>query len=125
MSSLEPFCPDCGAEIGRPHGEGCAIACCLYDGGRRLNCECRQRTDLDLDHACGQDDWTGQWPGEAEAEEFGWWVFWDGPGPEQGWDHCGQGWVRVTAGTPGAIPDLDRLRTDAEWDRKALRWVKR
>jgi hypothetical protein len=125
VSTLNPCCPDCGAPVAHPHTEGCAVARCLYTGGRRLSCGSRHRADLELDHACGGDAWTGRWPGEAEAAEFGWWACWDGPGPEQGWDYQGQGWIQVPAGTPGAVPDLDRLSTDAQWDRDALRWVRR
>lgn len=125
MSSQNPCCPDCGAAVEQPHADGCAVARCLHTGGRRLACASHHRADLEPDHGCGRDVWTGQWPGEAEAEEFGWWAFWDGPGPERGWDYQGRGWIQVPAGTPGAVPDLDRLSAEAQWDRHAMRWVRR
>jgi hypothetical protein len=52
-------------------------------------------------HDCGRNIWTGIWPGEAECREFG--------------------WLRASG-----HPDLNRLHSgEAEWDRKAGRWVLR
>lgn len=118
-----PQCPDCGARTGQPHTSGCDVARCLWDGGQRLQCEFHDRDDLHVDHDCGQDLWSGRWPGEEDAERLGWWVAWDGPTPERGWDYRGRGWVRVSADHPEARPDLNRLRVDAKWDRDTRRWI--
>jgi hypothetical protein len=63
-----PACYDCGVEPGEPHDAGCDIARCLMTGEQRLGYE--------RDHDCGQDAWTGVWPGEAECREFGWYSKW-------------------------------------------------
>jgi hypothetical protein len=105
-------CPDCGVTIGAAHEDACDVARCLWTGRQRLACP--------GGHACGQDIWTGEWPGDQAARAFGWFVRWDGR-PSEG----GRGWVRTTAEDPDAEPDLNRLVTDARWDRSARRWVQR
>lgn len=123
MKALEKTdrCPDCQVAIGEQHQDGCDVARCLWDGGQRLQCE----LEGDVDHDCGADAWTGYWPGSVEAAEFDWWIYWDGPDPERGWDYRGRGWVRVTADHPDARPDLNRLQIEAHWDRAGQRWVLR
>lgn len=134
-------CNDCGAKIGEPHGDGCDVARCLWTGGQRLQCAgdlaaecCRvlreaDRDDLaddlahylsldDPDHDCGEDIWTGEWPGDADAAAAGLWCYW---GPDYG----ERGWVECDAAHPGARPDLNRLVTDSRWDRDEKRWVLR
>lgn len=101
-------CPDCDARIGDEHGDQCDVARCWVTGGQRLSCMMR--------HDHGDDTWTGRWPGEAEAEEFGWWTTLEPPG---------QGWKSVPAGTPGAMPDLNRLHREATWDPNQRRFVLR
>jgi len=87
---LEERCPDCHAEIGQAHREGCDVARCLATGLQRLgHGACR----------CPQDVWTGRWPGEAECAEFGWML---GPGlPDltrlittATWDPVAYRWIR-------------------------------
>ena len=100
-------CPDCAVNPGNPHVIHCDVARCLTDGSQRLSC--------DLDHNCGNDIWTGQWPGGVECHEFGWYVQ----------DRCneGFGWVRCTADAPDSVPDLNRLARDARWSIEQGRWV--
>ncbi len=113
--SVEPDnidnCPDCGVDPGQHHSQGCDVARCLVTGHQRLSCGGRD------DHVgdCGNNVWTGQWPGVAECIEFGWWTL----------DRTaeGLGFVRCPAGTSGAIADLNRLSVDARWDRATGRWV--
>lgn len=102
-------CGDCGVPPGTAHIDGCDVARCMATGEQRLQCY--------LDHDCGADVWTGQWPGDAECQEFGWWVQ----------DRCaeGLGFVPCAADAPGAVEDLNRLVYDAEWDVVAGRWRKR
>jgi len=58
--------------------------------------------------------WTGRWPGETEATEFGFFCRWDDE----------KGWVRCDPGHPEATPDLNRLNgSHCRWDADAGRWV--
>jgi hypothetical protein len=96
-------CPDCDVPPGQAHEDGCDVARCLATGRQRLMCG-RQ-----ADHPgafCGQDVWTGQWPGENECREYG---------------------FVLTAGLVGGriIPDLNRLFAECRWDRGQGRWVLR
>jgi hypothetical protein len=122
-------CQDCGATPGTEHGDGCDTARCLAYGTQRLQCMPGARmvvrgvfhwggVDVDWEqdgHDCGRDLWTGRWPGVAECEEFDWWaVFVPNGNPS---------WRPVPAGTPAAVPDLNRLVTEAKWDAQQVRWV--
>lgn len=64
-------------------------------------------------HDCGKDVWTGEWPGDAEAREFGWYSKFI----------PGEGWVQTTVDDPDASPDLNRLIAEAKWDPDQRRWV--
>jgi hypothetical protein len=59
-------------------------------------------------HDCGHQTWSGEWPGNAECREFGWYVYGD-PSVEGYWVRCGPD-------HPKATEDLNRLVIDAEWD---------
>jgi hypothetical protein len=91
ITPLEPNCPDCDAGIGQAHDDRCDVARCLATGLQRLGhpptCPCPPNV------------WTGQWPGTAECEEFGWML-----GPD--------------------LPDLNRLLATAIWDPAARRWTR-
>lgn len=115
-------CPDCGVQPDEPHAGGCDVARCLWTGTQRLSCQWFGLDPVLTEHDCGRDVWTGDWPGEREAAALGFWCIWDGPCPELGWDYHGRGWVRVAADHPGATPDLNRLQTEARWDRRNRRW---
>ena len=100
-------CPDCGVAPGKIHHGHCDVARCLVTGGQRFSCW--------GDHDdCGHDTWTGEWPGEMEATEFGWFAVLV----------PGQGWVSVPPGTPDAIPDLNRLVVEARWSPEERRWIR-
>jgi hypothetical protein len=115
MTDTTP-CPDCQVAVGQPHDHGCDVARCLATGGQRLSCELADDWGEQHD-SCGQDVWTGHWPGTVECAEFGWWVQ----------DRCGEGlgFTPCAPNAPGAIEDLNRLYYDARWDRAAERWVLR
>lgn len=112
QTEIREACPDCGAVIDEPHDDGCDVARCLATGMQRLLCS--------EDEHCGQDIWSGIWPGEAECAEFGWWAYFRNPRPGEKYGE----WVRCEADHPEAVPDLNRLVIDAWWDETAGRWVK-
>lgn len=90
--ATRPTCPDCAVAIGTAHEDGCDVARCWETGGQRLAC------GLFHDHDCGQDVWSGRWPGDEDCERLGWF-------DEQG------------------RHDLNRLAREAVWDRTTRRWV--
>ena len=58
--------------------------------------------------------WTGEWPGETECREFGWYAkIVKGQ----------QGWVTCDKDDPDATEDLNRLHTDAIWSKDAGRFL--
>jgi hypothetical protein len=103
-------CPECGAATGELHELGCDVEQCPYCGGQFISCDCRRRAPMD-----DRLPWAGHWPGAAECREFGWYakLF------------PGRGWVPCAAGEPGAAEDLNRLHTQAVWDRAAKRFALR
>jgi hypothetical protein len=122
-------CTDCQAGPGEEHGDGCDVARCLAYGTQRLQCGDGKRlvvyglhpwgspiVDYVTDgHDCGRDVWTGRWPGEAECEEYGLWAVFVPDGDPS--------WQPVPAGTPGAVPDLNRLLSQGRWDAGRRSWV--
>lgn len=129
-------CGDCGVAPGTAHEVGCDVARCLWTGGQRIQCDggltaecCRAlveagKADLaeeleqylgleDSDHDCGGDIWTGEWPSSADAAALGFWTRWGPP------------WITCLPDHPDARPDLNRLVTEARWDRSMGHWVKR
>jgi hypothetical protein len=101
-------CPDCDAGPGEVHSTGCDVEQCPYCGGQLISCNCHQKPPLD-----DRMPWSGLWPGVLECREFGW--------------HArrvkGRGWVPCGPDEPGASEDLNRLHTEAKWDREAKRFV--
>jgi len=51
-------CPDCAVKVGEKHVNGCDVARCLKTKRQRLGCDCEE---------CGEDVWTGLWPGIQEC----------------------------------------------------------
>jgi hypothetical protein len=103
-------CHDCGARPGQMHQEGCDVEQCPGCGGQRLTCGCE---DDDV-RGLARLPWTGEWPGTAECREFGWYAR-RVPG-RRGWQPCGPD-------EEGAHPNVNRLLTEATWDRKRGRFV--
>jgi hypothetical protein len=84
-------------------------------GQQLLSCLCDDV--LDWEDGVPDDDrlpWTGTFPGVAECLEFGWYA-----------KRAPIGWQSCSADDPAAIPDLNRLYTEAIWDREHKRWVKK
>jgi len=112
---MNTTCHDCGVQPGQLHARGCDVERCPYCGGQLIFCSCKDPP------GCGIPDddripWTGEWPGEAECREFGWYAKRNIGGP--GWEPC-------QPDEPGAHPDLNRLHIEAVWDRERKRWVRK
>lgn len=114
MKAKSNTCFDCGVSPGQLHRPGCDIEKCPRCGGQAISCGC-------INEVCGEDDdyskwdaewggrrmpWTGEWPGNAECHEYGFWCRWDGS----------RGWVTCSKDTPGAREDLNRLVTEGRWN---------
>jgi hypothetical protein len=108
-SSDNRRCPDCGVLPTTIHRPGCDVEACPKCGHQLISCGCDTETLAAEDLV----PWTGEWPGTAECEEFGWWAVFNTAGP---------GWVAVPLGTEEATHDLNRLYTDAVWDKTHKRW---
>lgn len=133
-------CGDCGIYPGGLHSPGCDMERCPLCGGQIISCNCiyelagmpMDRLAIDQPHIYnsgptplmeatfeaaiaangGPLPWNGEYGGSAECREFGFYSYW------------GQGtWVRCEATHPNARPDLNRLHTDAKWDRPSRKWV--
>jgi hypothetical protein len=112
---MSTTCPECGAQPGQLHRQGCGVENCPYCGLQLFSCCC----DAQARFGVPDDDrmpWTGTWPGEAECQEFGWYAKRDPDGPS---------WVPCPPDDPEASPDLNRLLENAEWDRANQRWVRK
>lgn len=92
------LCPDCGAEPGAAHTDGCDVARCPKCKGQRLSCDCVAPYPESV--------WSGVWPGSLEAasnEMFSRFVGADGQ-PTGG---TGGRWQKCAPEDPGAGPDLN------------------
>ena len=108
MTMTNPVsCPDCGVRPGERHARGCDVERCPLCGRQRFSCSCDHRKGRRM-------PWTGEWPGEAECREFGWYAR-----PVPG------GWKPCAPTEPGADPDLNRLYVNARWDPSQRRWVRK
>lgn len=99
-------CPDCAVPVGRLHQDGCDVARCAYTGYQRLACS----------HSGQQCNtaWTGNWPGERECLEYGWYARFI----------PGSGWERCEPDAEGAGLDLNRLHMECRWDVSLQRMVR-
>lgn len=90
-------CPDCGAQPGAFHTEGCDVARCPLCGVQWISCmgECDPKTDPEAFRR----PWSGVWPGVAECHDYK---------------------LRV-----GTAPDINQLydRSRFRWDRSDQRFV--
>ncbi|MEV5768642.1 hypothetical protein AB0L34_29310, partial [Micromonospora sp. NPDC052213] len=110
---LRGTCPACLVAIGEVHADDCDVAECLATGRKRMWCRAQRDS---AGHNCGREDWTGRWPGHAEARQFGWHVRWDTEARKL---------VRCAPDVDGSGPELTRLYKHARWDQAARRWVRR
>lgn len=116
----ENKCHDCGVDPNNFHINGCDVERCPNCGRQSISCDCEDSETVFED---SQDNsfsfrvfnrdisrkrlkWSGEWPGEKECREFGWYSkfieF--------------KGWVRCDKDDPGASGDLNRLAVEAEWN---------
>lgn len=112
-------CPDCGVKPAENHRPGCDVERCVLCGHQAISCGCYDDDDAgydeDVARCGGRLPWTGEWPGDAECREFGWYAVLI----------PGRGWVSCDKDTPDAAEDLNRLATEARWSRTARRFVRR
>jgi hypothetical protein len=109
MTTTSDNCPDCGVGPGEFHSTDCDVQQCPYCGRQLISCPCRRKPPL-VDRM----PWSGLWPGVAECQEFGWFSRLT----------PGKGWMPCEADEPGAVEDLNRLHTEARWDREEKRFVR-
>lgn len=110
-------CNDCGVPVGTPHQQGCDVARCTVTGHQRIQCEgelhvYNGREYGEHEGACGDDIWTGAWPGVIACAALGWWC-------------VGPPWRACSPDHPDASPDLNRLAVEARWNPATQRYVKR
>jgi len=98
-------CPDCQASPGELHLEGCDVERCQECGSQYISCGCKYDILPRL-------PWVGEWPGVMECREFGWYS-----------KMTNQGWVSCDNNDKGATEDLNKLCTDAIWDKKQGRFI--
>ncbi|MGG2460504.1 M48 family metallopeptidase [Streptomyces sp. RGM 3693] len=94
-------CPDCSTPPGALHTDRCDIARCARTGLQRSSCHPNINCST---------IWTGQFPGEAECTEYG---FYCRPAPD-GYEPC-------NADDPNATYDFNRLYRQCRWDPTAQR----
>lgn len=93
---------DCGAGIGEYHAQNCDSEECFYCGKPLIVCG----------HAVPLDDrspWEGQLRAAKTAITLGWWAL---------FTHGNL--VECAAGTPNAVPNVDKVYRVCEWDRACL-----
>jgi hypothetical protein len=97
------------------------VSQCPACGTRALQCG---------DHRdAGQSIWTGEWPGEVECRQLGWYARWTVTSAysRDGLPDTGRQ-VACSPDEPGANPDLQRLTIagatgELVWDRQQERWT--
>lgn len=119
QAALSTNCPDpdCGVPIGAPHVIDCTTAVCVMTGEQRIlhtdNPPASDLPGVDV-HVCGDTPWSGRLPGADEAAAHHLFVQ-PAPPPMSGWLPC-------PPGTPGAVPDLDRLVRTGRWNPIRQTW---
>lgn len=109
-------CPDCHAKPGELHQLGCDVERCPRCGGQLLSCVHYLLGAVKPPSDEERMPWAGEWPGESECREFGWFAKHNPTGP---------GWVPCVPDDPDAQPDLNRLLQEATWDPKQKRFVRK
>src|SRR5579859_7479562 len=96
------LCYECEVSPGQLHELGCDAEQCPYCGRHLLSCEHYLFGEVTPPPDTDRLPWTGEWPGEAECREYG--------------------WFRADGCCYPAL-DLDRFLKEAAWDREKKRFV--
>jgi hypothetical protein len=127
---LKP-CPSCKSGPGDLHLSGCDLETCALCGGQMIACGCNAHTDdyvREVTKLGGRLPWAGDTQGVAECVEWGWYAsrgFRPLSNASSGTvAEMVESWIPCERTDPGAVPDLNRLATEARWDRKQRRFVK-
>ena len=112
-------CPDCSVLPGEEHALAvCDVAVCLATGHQRYGCPGNDGPPDFVVHDCGRDVWTGERTALAAARDLGLWAAYRKPESEGV-----SPWVPCSPDTPGALPSVNRVLTEAVWSRQDHRWV--
>jgi len=65
MTIADRSCPDCGAQVGAIHKQGCDVERCSVCLGQHLMCGHEEHDPM-------RARWTGEWPGITACRELGW-----------------------------------------------------
>lgn len=128
-------CPDCNAKPGENHKPGCDVEQCPFCGMQLISCGCvypqlgidtesvdfdGNLTDEQLD-AWGEKlrlqgllPWTGEWHGEAECREYGFFC-----------RSTAGGYVQTDGKDPKDMCDQNRLVLECDWDRGQRKFVRK
>lgn len=105
LITYQHTCPSCGVVVGQRHdSQICDISRCADHGDQ-----------FSPQPGCRPTRWLGYFPGQLEAVEYGFFCHWDS---DNGWVTCGPE-------HPEAMPDLNRLVVECDWDREIERFIPR
>lgn len=100
---LENRCPTCNCAVDCEHAYSCDVPQCPLCGKQAQKCKCDLAFAFKL---YGFPKWTGVWPGNTEAEEYGFYCKFSVVNGEI---------VSCEADDPNAIPDSFRVHRECEW----------
>jgi hypothetical protein len=109
-------CPACNAKPSSLHRLGCDVERCPRCGLQLLSCEHFLFGAAEPPPDEERLPWTGEWPGEAECRELGWWCK---------ISPAGLGNIPCALDDPDGGPDLNRLCTEGIWDRRRKRFIRK
>jgi hypothetical protein len=98
-------CPGCDVSPGNNHIPGCDIETCPECGMQSIGCDCEKRT--------GNIPWEGDGHNKITCRKLGWYATYI---PNTGWKPC-------NSYSHGATEDLNRLYSEAVWDKETLQFV--
>lgn len=121
--SMDQACPGCGVPPMQEHKLGCDVERCRLCGLQLFTCDCHHTLGQwypgRVKVLGGRLPWTGEWPGVAECEKYGFWYKLDRMSRRDR-----PRWVSCPPG-PEASPDLNRLYRECVWNAEQGLWVPR